>query len=71
MGKGDNPMAVLDNKLRVRGVANLRVADCSIMPTLHGGHTQMPAYGIGEKCADLIKETWSMNNMGQGLHAVL
>jgi choline dehydrogenase-like flavoprotein len=56
MGKDD--MAVLDNKLRVKGVAGLRVADCSVMPTLHGGHTQMPAYGIGERCADFIKETW-------------
>ncbi|WEW56859.1 hypothetical protein PRK78_002314 [Emydomyces testavorans] len=55
MGKPDNPMAVLDEKLRVRGVAGLRVADCSVMPSLNGGHTQMPAYGIGEKCADLIK----------------
>ena len=51
-------MAVLDEKLQVRGVSGLRFADCSIMPTLHGGHTQMPAYGIGEKCASLIKETW-------------
>lgn len=51
-------MAVLDEKLQVRGVVGLRVADCSVMPALHGGHTQMPAYGIGEKCADLIKETW-------------
>lgn len=59
MGKDDNPLAVLDNKLRVKGVAGLRVADCSVMPTLHGGHTQMPAYGIGERCADFIKETWS------------
>lgn len=56
MGKADNPNAVLDERLRVRGVAGLRVADCSVMPTLHGGHTQMPAYGIGEKAADLIKE---------------
>jgi Choline dehydrogenase and related flavoproteins len=61
MGKKDNPMAVLDEKLQVRGVSGLRVADCSVMPTLHGGHTQMPAYGIGEKCADLIKETWRMS----------
>ncbi|KAL2862396.1 GMC family oxidoreductase [Aspergillus lucknowensis] len=58
MGKADDPNAVLDNKLRIRGVAGLRVADCSVMPTLHGGHTQMPAYGIGERCADFIKETW-------------
>lgn len=55
MGNDDDPMAVLDAELRVRGVTGLRVADCSIMPSLHGGHTQMPAYGIGEKAADLIK----------------
>lgn len=60
MGKKDDPMAVLNEKLQVRGVVGLRVADCSVMPALHGGHTQMPAYGIGEKCADLIKETWRM-----------
>jgi choline dehydrogenase-like flavoprotein len=60
MGKKGDPLAVLDEKLQVRGVLGLRVADCSVMPTLHGGHTQMPAYGIGEKCADLIKETWRM-----------
>ena len=71
MGNDDNPNAVLDNKLRVRGVANLRVADCSVMPTLHGGHTQMPAYGIGEKCADLIKEAWSVDRVKQGLRAAL
>ncbi|KAF4201649.1 hypothetical protein CNMCM8927_001292 [Aspergillus lentulus] len=59
MGKGDNPMAVLDNKLRVKGVAGLRVADTSAMPVLCGGHTQMVAYGIGERCADFIKETWT------------
>ncbi|KAJ5088636.1 hypothetical protein N7456_012252 [Penicillium angulare] len=58
MGRDENPLAVLDEKMQVRGVTGLRVADCSVMPTLHGGHTQMPAYGIGEKCADLIKETW-------------
>ena len=55
MGKEDDAMAVLDAQLRVKGVTGLRVADCSVMPTLHGGHTQMPAYGIGEKAADLIK----------------
>lgn len=58
MGKKDDPKAVLDEKLQVRSVVGLRVADCSVMLALHGGHTQMPAYGIGEKCADLIKETW-------------
>ncbi|KAL2292878.1 hypothetical protein FJTKL_07931 [Diaporthe vaccinii] len=58
MGKLDDANAVVDEKLRVKGVTNLRVADVSVMPILHGGHTQMPAYGIGEKAADLIKEDW-------------
>jgi choline dehydrogenase-like flavoprotein len=48
-------MAVLDAELRVRGVQGLRVADTSVMPLLNQGHTQMPAYAIGEKAADLIK----------------
>ncbi|KIW75491.1 hypothetical protein Z517_10232 [Fonsecaea pedrosoi CBS 271.37] len=59
MGRDGDKMAVLDEKLQVRGVKGLRVADTSVMPTLHGGHTQMPAYGIGEKAADLIKARWS------------
>ncbi|KAL4804743.1 hypothetical protein BDV18DRAFT_27237 [Aspergillus unguis] len=58
MGQANDPNAVLDNRLRVRGVKGLRVADCSVMPALHGGHTQMPAYGIGERCADFVKEDW-------------
>jgi len=60
MGKADDPWSVVDEKLRVKGVDGLRVADTSIMPRLHGGHTQMPAYGIGEKAADLIKEAWGL-----------
>ncbi|EHK98402.1 putative Choline dehydrogenase [Glarea lozoyensis 74030] len=55
MGPADDPMAVLDHELRVRGVKGLRVADTSIMPLLNQGHTQMPAYAIGEKAADLIR----------------
>jgi choline dehydrogenase-like flavoprotein len=55
MGTDDDSMAVLDPELRVRGVKGLRVADTSVMPLLNQGHTQMPAYAIGEKAADLIK----------------
>ncbi|KKY17188.1 putative gmc oxidoreductase [Phaeomoniella chlamydospora] len=51
-----DPLSVLDNRLRVKGVKALRVADCSVMPNLPQAHTQMPAYGIGEKAADLIKQ---------------
>ena len=55
MGKDSDRMAVVDAELKVKGVKGLRVADCSVMPSLHGGHSQMPAYGIGEKAADLIR----------------
>ncbi|CZR63401.1 probable glucose dehydrogenase precursor short protein] [Phialocephala subalpina] len=55
MGPDNDPMSVLDAELRVRGVKGLRVADTSVMPLLNQGHTQMPAYAIGEKAADLIK----------------
>ena len=55
MGSNEDPMAVLDAELRVRGVKGLRVADTSVMPLLNQGHTQMPAYAISEKAADLIK----------------
>lgn len=58
MGTSDDPMAVLDAELRVRGVRGLRVADTSVMPLLNQGHTQMPAYAIGEKAADMIKGTF-------------
>ena len=64
MGNDDDEMAVLDPKLRVRGVKGLRVADCSMMPTLHSGHTQMPAFGIGEKAAEYIKQAASEVNGG-------
>jgi len=54
MGPSSDSMAVVDPSLRVYGVENLRVADCSIMPTVVGGNTNMPAVAIGEKAADLI-----------------
>ena len=54
MGNSDDPMAVVDGKLHVNGVTNLRVADASIMPKLNGGHPQMVCYAIGEKLADLL-----------------
>lgn len=60
MGNAFDRNAVVDPTLTVMGVKGLRVADCSIMPVLNGGHTQMPAYGIGEKAADLIKAAWKL-----------
>ena len=51
---GPDSMAVVDHELRVHGIAGLRVADASIMPTLTSGNTNAPCIMIGEKCAEMI-----------------
>jgi len=51
---GSDPRAVIDDRLRVHGVASLRVVDCSIMPTLVSGNTNAPVVMIAEKASDLI-----------------
>ena len=51
---GQDPMAVVDQELRVHGIAGLRVADASIMPTLTSGNTNAPCIMIGEKCAAMV-----------------
>lgn len=56
MGPPSDPMAVVDDKLRVYGVHKLRVADASIMPNIIAGHPQIACMVIGEKLGDLIKE---------------
>jgi choline dehydrogenase len=53
---GIGPDAVVDHRLRVRGVEGLRVADASIMPTVPGGNTNAACIMVGEKASDLILE---------------
>lgn len=52
MGADDD--SVVDAALNVRGVANLRVADCSVMPYIVGSNTNAPTIMIAEKAAELI-----------------
>ena len=54
--KGRDNAAVVDERLRVRGVEGLRVVDCSIMPGLISGNTNGPAMAVGWRASDIILE---------------
>lgn len=54
MGADGDPMAVLDARMRVRGIAGLRVCDMSAVPDIPAGNTNAPAMVLGDRCADLV-----------------
>ncbi|KAG8262409.1 hypothetical protein J6590_053046 [Homalodisca vitripennis] len=62
MGPLQSPRTVVDPRLRVKGIKRLRVIDISIMPTIPRGNTNGPVNMVGEKGADLVKETWLLGN---------
>ena len=56
MGEDDDPSAVVDARLCVRGVAGLRIADASVMPMITAGNTNAPTVMIAEKGSDMIRQ---------------
>jgi choline dehydrogenase len=55
MGAADDPLAVVDDQLRVHGVQGLRIADASVMPMIPSANTYAASMMIAEKASDLIK----------------
>ncbi len=61
MGRDNDPLAVVDSQLRVKGVRGLRVVDASVMPTITSGNTNSPTVMIAEKAAQWIKAARTEN----------
>jgi len=55
MGRADDPSAVVDSELQVRGVAGLRIADASVMPSITSGNTNSPTLMIAERAAEWLR----------------
>ncbi|MEL7219952.1 MAG: GMC family oxidoreductase N-terminal domain-containing protein [Bacteroidota bacterium] len=56
MGTDNDPMAVVNTKLQVRGIKNLRIAGASVIPNLISGHTMAPTVLVAERAADFIQQ---------------
>ncbi len=63
MGADNDEMAVLDSKLRVRGIENLRVCDLSAMPNINSGNTSAPAMMLGLRCGDFLIDSIKDNSL--------
>jgi choline dehydrogenase-like flavoprotein len=57
MGKDSDDMAVLNSKLQVKGIDNLRVFDVSMMPNIVAANTNAPAMAIADKATDIMLES--------------
>jgi len=62
MGRADDPMAVLDARMSVWGIAGLRVADASAMPTITSGNTNAPTLMMAERAAQWLRESPTPSN---------
>ncbi|KAK3098155.1 hypothetical protein FSP39_016702 [Pinctada imbricata] len=71
MGSENDKDAVVDPFLRVKGIDNLRVADCSVMRTITSGNTNAPAIMIGEKAADIILQRDSVKDIKERIRNIL